>query len=110
MTSNILDRGMTIPEARAMLAKTDRQSWYAGTQAHHAFAVMSSKDSREVFRAGRRDDRDQILAMVRAHDAMRESLETLVNYISENDQDGLTDHAEPMTAARAALKLAAAVK
>ena len=109
--SNIKDRGMTEAQGRSVVARSDRQSWYPGTQAHHAFAILSRRDSREVCRAGRRDDRDQILALARAHDAMREALEMVRDANGDAMADGYVV-IPPSAAATidAALKLAEAVK
>ena len=106
----VLERGRTESEAKADIAKADRKSWYPGTHASGQSGIISAKDGHEVCRCDRRADRDQIVAMARSHDALREGLSALVDSLSENDQDGLTDLAEPMVAARAALKLAACVK
>ena len=106
--SDIKDRGMTEAQGRSVVARSDRQSWYPGTQAHHAFAILSRRDSREVCRAGRRDDRDQILALARAHDAMREALEDLLP--KSWMKDDTMDHMPGVKKAREALALAKGVK
>ena len=111
--SNIKDRGMTEAQGRSVVARSDRQSWYPGTQAHHAFAILSRRDSREVCRAGRRVDRDQILALARAHDAMKAALadaRSLVEawcHYQGNSPVLFSTYLDPIDAA---LKLAEAVK
>ena len=109
-TPELLKPTRNMEQARAEIAANDRRSWFPGTRALGSHGIISRQNEREVARFDSRADRDQVVAMARAFDDMRASLQTLVNYLSENDEDGLTDHAEPMIAARAALLKASGVR
>lgn len=90
--SNILDRGMTEAQARHHLSRQDRKSWYPGTRALGSHGIIANRDGREVARCASRKDRDSIVAMARAHDAMQTALITLLGLCRRHPE--YADHVE----------------
>lgn len=94
-------------EAREQIAAADRKGWFPAPHASQGFGILA-RDGREVCRCYNEMDRDEILRIARAHDAMVTALTEIATHdytqVRVYETDTYLD--EYVSIARAALALA----
>lgn len=95
--SNIQDRGISFEEAKAVIARKDRQSWFPSLHPTGGYRIVSGRDGREVAACANGDDRDFLIATIKLHEPMRAALETFSRGIRDmRDRGVIVEHIDDL--------------